>query len=147
MPVITIAKIIRFTDTKKIVLQDEFMNFLFNKDKKNALLILSVNQGVLRCIPTIGSQAIKLYVKIAELVDNFFDVIITIFSNCNVKMLYSSGVCFAGELECYYECFIEHPQSLASMDIKEKYTPLKEVLDKLKKIDGVEDVLYEVIHL
>ena len=147
MPEITIAQFITLKDNRNIVFPEEFMNVLFNKDKKNALLILNANQGILRCIPTIGNQTVKLYVKIADLEDNFIDDIITVFSNCNVKILFSSGVCFAGEFECYYECFIEHPQSLASMDLKEEFTPLSEVIDQLKNINGVEDVVYEIIHL
>ncbi len=136
---VTLGKIINI-DGNPVELPKNFIEALISENKeKNAIIVFSSNQGIIRVLPTRTTKSYKIIIQIDELKDDFIDNVVEILSQCHAKLLYSSGVCFADDQNCSYECFIENPDEL-----KEKNPDVigvDAIVGELKYIPGVTNVL------
>ncbi|MFW9930080.1 MAG: hypothetical protein ACFFD1_11865, partial [Candidatus Thorarchaeota archaeon] len=104
---------------------------------------ISANQGIIRVLPTQPEHSYKLIIYIKELKDDFIDNVVEVLSQCRAKLLYSSGVCFADEMDCFYEAYIENPEELKKED--PEIVEIKDIVSELSHIDGVIKVESSII--
>ena len=138
---ITLGKLF-YTDRGSVELPKAFIDVLLGDEEgEYAIIILAVNQGIMRIVPTSTKKAVKIRIFIRELSDDFIDNVMHTLGS--LRLLYSSGVCFADESDCYYECFIEDPAELKikNLDI----LPLAKIKESLSRISGVTDVETQVV--
>lgn len=135
---VTLGKIIKI-DGNPVELPKNFIEALISENKeKNAIIVFSSNQGIIRVLPTQTTKSHKITIQIDELKDDFIDNVVEILSQCYAKLLYSSGVCFADDQNCFYECFIENPEELKEKN--PETVPVGDIVEELKYIDGVTNV-------
>ncbi|MHA1990022.1 MAG: hypothetical protein ACW981_13255 [Candidatus Hodarchaeales archaeon] len=135
---VTLGKIVKI-DKGPVELPKEFIDALITEDKEEyAIIVFSSNQGIIRILPTATSKTYKLTIYIDELKEDFIDNVVEILSRCQAKLLYSSGVCFADDQNCTYECFIENPEELKAQN--PEIVDIDIIQEELGEIEGVTKV-------
>ncbi|OLS22905.1 MAG: hypothetical protein HeimC3_28480 [Candidatus Heimdallarchaeota archaeon LC_3] len=135
---VTLGKIVKI-DGNPVELPKNFIEALITENKeKNAIIVFSSKQGIIRILPTKTAKSYKITIHIDELKDDFIDNVVEILSQCYAKLLYSSGVCFADDQNCFYECFIENPTELK--ETNPETVDVDDIVGELKHISGVTNV-------
>jgi hypothetical protein len=128
---VTIAKMIKITETSPPILHPEFLEYLIMEKKDYAILVYSVSTRTIRLIPTETGRVVKITIEIDELTPGFLDELGRVLTTHKVDTLYSSGICFT-EDSCQYEGYIDQE------DIDS--TILDPLRNKLLTIRGISSV-------
>ncbi|MFX0050258.1 MAG: hypothetical protein ACFE8U_03100 [Candidatus Hermodarchaeota archaeon] len=118
-PVATIARMIKFKKKSPgaIVLPADFIENLEPKDaeKKWALTIFAPKANIIWTIPTKSQTVIKVSIEWSQIVPNTPQELGEVFMRNNIKILYSTGLCFQ-ESSYPYIGFIDSCDLLISED-------------------------------
>ncbi len=133
---ITIAEMLKLEPEKPVELTEVFLDKLKPEIGKFAVIILTLNNKVIRIIPTVTKKVHKIAIDIDKLAPDFLRKVGNLFFELKLKTLYSTGLCFVDE-KCIFDVYIDSNE-FEKID-KEKLK--KEIMS----IEGISEINISII--
>lgn len=133
---ITIAEMLKLEPEKPVELTEVFLDKLKPEIGKFAVIILTLNNKVIRIIPTVTKKVHKIAIDIDKLAPDFLRKVGNLFFELRLKTLYSTGLCFVDE-KCIFDVYIDSNE-FEKID-KEKLK--KEIMS----IEGISEINISII--
>lgn len=133
---ITIAKMLKLELEKSVELSEEFLNELKPDIGKFAVIILTLNNKIIRIIPTVTKKVHKIAIDIDKLAPDFLRKVGNLFFELKLKTLYSTGLCFVDE-KCIFDVYID--------SIEFEKIDAEKLKQEIMSVEGISDINISII--
>ena len=133
---ITIAKMLKLELEKSVELSEEFLNELKSDIGKFAVIILTLNNKIIRIIPTVTKKVHKIAIDIDKLAPDFLRKVGNLFFELKLKTLYSTGLCFVDE-KCIFDVYID--------SIEFEKIDAEKLKQEIMSVEGISDINISII--